>query len=180
LSGPIRHRQLKQLVRAAASLPGPRVDLACWHRLAELAGTPGAGASAGEPPARLRALVAEALERLAGRIDQVLPSALARARQSWESIDDLTIVDEDLAAWLTTTRQALVTAATGAGPSARAVALEGLLALDAARGLTGLAEHGMASLIRLRVRAQNDDLLPDGRPFLDLGAALAEAARAWA
>jgi hypothetical protein len=32
----------------------------------------------------------------------------------------------------------------------------------------------------MRVRGADADLLPGGRPFLDVGAALAEAARAWA
>jgi hypothetical protein len=60
-----------------------------------------------------------------------------------------------------------------------AVALEGLLALEAACGLTTLAERRLSSLIRLRLRGRERDILPAGRPFLDLGAAFAEAARAW-
>ena len=60
-----------------------------------------------------------------------------------------------------------------------AVALEGLIALEAACGLTALTEGRLSALIRLRVRTREDDLLPEGRPFLDLGAALAEAATAW-
>jgi hypothetical protein len=104
---------------------------------------------------------------------------LAQPWRSWEKIDDLSIVDEQLAALLAEARRALVAAARGPA-RLRAVAFEGLLALDAARGLTTLAEHGLASLIRLRVRAGDEELMPDGRPFLDIGAALAEAARAWA
>jgi hypothetical protein len=95
-------------------------------------------------------------------------------------VDALTVVDEELGVTLAKTRRTLVAAATAASPGGRAVALEGLLALDTARGLVTLAERGLASLIRLRVRSQVEDLLPGGRPFLDLGAALAEAARAWA
>jgi hypothetical protein len=33
--------------------------------------------------------------------------------------------------------------------------------------------------VRARLRSDDTDLLPEGRPFLDLGAALAQAARAW-
>jgi hypothetical protein len=180
LSGPIRHRELKELVRTAAALPGPRIDLAPWDRLAQLGETTGPAADVAIEPARLRALVAQALLALAHRLDQVLPPALMRARQAWDKVDDLAIVDEELASTLAATRRTLVSATQAASAPERAVALEGLLALDAARGLTGLAERGLASLIRLRVRGYNDELMPDGRPFIDLGAALAEAARAWA
>jgi hypothetical protein len=132
---------------------------------------------------RLRGAVRAALHQLAIRIDDIVPPVLAQPWRNWETIDDLSIVDETLALALADTRRALVAATRGAAPL-RAVAFEGLLALDAARGLTTLAEHGLASLIRLRVRAGEgageDELLPGGRPFLDLGAALAEAARAWA
>ena len=78
---------------------------------------------------------------------------------------------------LASTRHTLERAAVRPDPVG-AVALEGLLALEAARGLAALAEQRLSSLIRLRVR-QTDELLPGGRPFLDLGAAIAEAARAW-
>jgi hypothetical protein len=157
------------------------IELAHWDRLTELGETSGpAAAHVASEPARLRALVAHALDALARRLDEHLPAALTRARQAWDKVDDLTIVDEELAAQLATTRRTLVESAASSSASLRAVALEGLLALDAARGLTGLAERGLASLIRLRARTSSDDLLPDGRPFLDLGAALAEAARAWA
>jgi hypothetical protein len=157
------------------------IELAHWDRLTHLGETTGpAAAEVVTEPVRLRALVCHALEALAGRLDELLPPALARARLAWDKVDALTIVDEELATLLASTRQTLVANARSTSGPARAVAYEGLLALDAARGLTGLAERGLASLIRLRVRGSNDDLLPDGRPFLDLGAALAEAARAWA
>jgi hypothetical protein len=156
-------------------------ELAHWDRLTELDETIGPAApEVTAEPARLRALVSHALDGLARRLDELLPPALTRARQAWDKVDDLTIVDEELASVLAATRRTLVANAACASAPVRAVAFEGLLALDAARGLTSLAERGLASLIRLRVRGSNDDLLPDGRPFLDLGAALAEAARAWA
>jgi hypothetical protein len=181
-AGPIRHRHLKQLVRTAASLPGPRVELAPWNRLAQLATGDGSAPppEGGRDASGLRALVGACLTALARRLDEALPPALANARQQWDKVDDLTIVDEDLAATLADARRTLVATAAGGAPAERAVALEGLLALDTARGLTTLAERGLASLIRLRVRSRDEVLLPAGRPFVDLGAALAEAARAWA
>jgi hypothetical protein len=143
---------------------------------------------------RLRALVAECLAALARRIDETLPAALAQARQAWDRVDDLTIIDPSLRAALGDARRWLAAAASDATGPRGAVALEGLLALEAAFGLALLAERRLSALIRLRVRAhaqgqgegqgqgevESEDLLPSGRPFLDLGAALAEAAQAWA
>lgn len=176
----IRHRHLKQLVDSAVALGGPTLDQALWRRL-----QPFAAGDPGELPAdprlearRLRALVAGSLQALAERLEQTLAPALAGARQNWDKVDNQTIVDSRLEAAVASTRHALERAATRAD-AAGAVALEGLMALEAARGLIRLAEQRMSSLIRLRVR-QDEDLLPGGRPFLDLGAALAEAARAWA
>ena len=61
----------------------------------------------------------------------------------------------------------------------RAVALEGLLAIDLAIALVRLFERRLAALLRLRLRSATPELLPEGRPFLDLGRALHEAAEAW-
>ena len=61
----------------------------------------------------------------------------------------------------------------------RAIALEGLLAVDASVALVRLFERRLASLLRLRLRSATPDLLPEGRPFLDLGRALHEVAGAW-
>ena len=127
----------------------------------------------------LHALVARCLRLLADRLDDVLPGALTSARQAWDSVDDLKMLDPSVVARVNETRKALRdTLATG-GPTARAVALEGLLAVDAAWGLTSLFERRLSSLIRLRVRSGETELLPEGRPFLDLATALHEAARAW-
>jgi hypothetical protein len=187
----IRYRHLNQLVRAAAALPGPKLDVALWHRLdpwstaeavaAEGSSEPGdLAAEVRREIARLRGQVALCLEGLAQRAEKALRPALARARQNWEQVDSMTIVDAPLARTLADARRRLETAAhREEQPSAVvAVALEGLLVLEAAFGITNLMERRLSSLIRLRVRG-SDDLLPEGRPFLDLGRALAEAARAW-
>ena len=189
----IRHRHLTQLVRTALSLPGPKLDTAPWSRLTSLGPiqelAPVAGEAAPEPGElsadaraeveRLRAIVAECLTALARRIDEALPPALARARREWDQVDELTIVDAPLQSALVDARRALTAAVLAGVQPQSAVALEGLIALEAACGLTALTEGRLSALIRLRVRTREDDLLPDGRPFLDLGAALAEAASAW-
>jgi hypothetical protein len=196
----IRHPHLQRLLRTAASLPGPKMSLAPLTRLppsnvatasvAPAAADTSAGTGAGLDPAlraeiaRLRAMVGVCLAALARTIDQHLGPAIEGAHRAWEKVDDLAIVDPVLAASVTETRRALYRAAT-ATPTATppralaAVAIEGLLALDAACGLTGLAERRLSSLIRLRVRSAEPALLPQGRPFLDLGRAIAEVAREW-
>jgi hypothetical protein len=128
---------------------------------------------------RLRALVAACLARLGEKVEQALGPALAQARQTWEKVDDLVIIDRGLAMLLTGGRRQLEAAAASPDRAVSAVAIEGLIALEAASGLTGLAERRLSALIRLRTRARGE-LLPGGRPFLDLGAALVEASHAWA
>jgi hypothetical protein len=187
------------------SLPGAKLDTAPFARLAPvgaaLAPTAGAASASGaksgamsgamtgggrEPAgdaraeiARLRGLVAECLAALAKRIDETLPAALAQARRAWDKVDDLSIIDPPLRAALADGRRWLAAVAADGGRAEGAVALEGLIALESAWGLTLLAERRLSALIRLRVRSADGELLPGGRPFLDLGAALAEAASAW-
>jgi hypothetical protein len=199
----IRHPNLQRLLRTAASLPGPKVNLAPLTRLPPSNVVAGGGVPAGATPAtpgdparpstsatidpvvraeivRLRGMVGVCLAALARTIDQHLGPAIENAHRAWEKVDDLAIVDTVLAASVTETRRALYRAATAPGqPALAAVGIEGLLALDAACGLTGLAERRLSSLIRLRVRSAEPALLPQGRPFLDLGRAIAEVAREW-
>ena len=188
---PIRHRHLTQLVQSAAGLSGPKLDTDLWHRLDPFrVGLPqkseaGPGATPDELPAaqrleikRLRALVTAGLQALADRTERKLASTLAGARQAWDRVDSEQIVEPSLDAILDGTRRALQAAAAQHDAVAGA-ALEGLLVLEAARGLVALFERRLSSLIRLRGR-ESDELLPEGRPFVDLGPALAEAARAWA
>jgi hypothetical protein len=193
----IRHRHLKQLVRTAAALPGPKLDIPLWASLRAIdlgeAAEPAAEAPRLRPEVRkeiatLRALVATCLHRLATRIEDKLAAGLAEARRAWDQADSITIVDADLGRALADARRKLGAAADRARSGDRAlaaVALEGLLVLEAACGLTTLAERRLSSVIRMRMRSpgakeEEQDLLPGGRPFLDLGAAFAEAARAWA
>jgi hypothetical protein len=197
----IPHRHLKQLVSTAAALPGPKVEVALWAslRAIDLGAAQRSKAAPGQAEAvaarlrsdlpeevrleiaELRALVAGCLRRLALRIEDTLAAALAEARRAWDQADSVTIVDADLGRALADARRKLGATADrrASDRSIPAVALEGLLALEAACGLTTLAERRLSSIIRLRLRGQDQDLLPGGRPFLDLGAAFTEAARAW-
>jgi len=189
----IRQRHLKRLLEGSLTLPepadpavrrGPKSalygpPLADWSAPASLAGEPHEAAppSASEKLAA-RSAIAACLRALARRLDDLLPGALASARQAWERVDALKILDRSVAAQIAETRSTLLQVAESR-PALRALALEGLVAIDTAWGLTRLFERRLSSLIRLRVRSGNDDLLPTGRPFLDLAAALHEAARAW-
>jgi len=58
--------------------------------------------------------------------------------------------------------------------------VEALLTIDTTVALLTLVEKRMATLVRLRLRSETPELVPQGRPFLDVAAALQEAARAWA
>ncbi|HEY0707889.1 MAG TPA: hypothetical protein VGG33_13885 [Polyangia bacterium] len=128
----------------------------------------------------LRHLVAEALGLLARRIEERFAQAIASAQKAWETADDLVIIDPGTGALLAETRRTLFRAGSSPSRALRAVALEGLLAFDSAYGLVSVAERRLSSLIRLRVRSEDAALLPDGRPFLDLAQAFAEAAQEWA
>jgi hypothetical protein len=207
----IRPRHLSQLAGTAAALPGPKLDIPLWASLRAIdlapTGKEDENAQQGQQQAQaqaqphdgrldvspelrkeiaaLRGVVAACLQRLAVRIEEKLASALAEARRAWDQADSITIVDAELGRALADARRKLGAAAAAPGAVNRpyaAVALEGLLVLEAACGLTTLAERRLSSMIRLRLNApeQERDLLPGGRPFLDLGAAFTEAARAWA
>ncbi len=143
---------------------------------------------------RVRELIAE----LARRVDAALPETLLHAHHAWDQVDALKLIDkavEDEVRALA--RQAALLEADEASAERRALGLEGRLTLEAAVGLVALVECRLATLVRVRLRAVQLDgssneedaepdvarlterLLPGGRPFLDLGAALHETARRW-
>ncbi|MES1205422.1 MAG: hypothetical protein ABUS79_05750 [Pseudomonadota bacterium] len=175
------------------SLPGPPAEVELWRRTAVVGAALRAGAAAESAPAPagvrtppdlagLRSDVAAVLKALAWRVEEQLPRALAAAPQAWDRVDDLLgFFDPALTAHVADVRRRLeLAAAGGAGAAARAAGIEGLLVIEAAWGMARLCERRLSSLIRLRVRSGDEDLLPGGRPFLDLAGALREAARAWA
>ncbi len=203
---PIRPRRLQELLRAATALPSapgsetPQSSTAAstLTQIAQL--DDGRGRAAPGAPdgadaeaeldeetttavrtqiATLRRLVHDVLVTLSTRVDAALAPALARAFQAWDRADDLTIMDVGLQDRLAEERWRLEAALGSPHRHVRAVALEAILTLRAACGLVELVERRLSPLIRLRVRSDERELLPGGRPFLDLGAALAEVAREW-
>ncbi len=127
-----------------------------------------------------RPAIAAVIERLAARTEPALAACIRRSREEWDQADSLSVIDGELADEVSALRRRLTQRAQPGWPVARrAVALEGLLVLDAAVALVRLFERRLAPLLRLRLRSATPDLLPEGRPFLDLGQALHEVAEAW-
>lgn len=129
---------------------------------------------------RLRRRVGALFTALSSRLDPALTAALVRAETAWDQFDAFAVFDERLAREGTALRLEAASLAAMQHPPARAAGVEMLLALDGALGLVALVERRLATLVRLRIRGAEPALLPGGRPFLDVAAALAEAARAWA
>jgi hypothetical protein len=180
---------LERLVIAARALPQPpdgegdRGEAMSTPRGSDRRGSLARGGLR-MAPAELRVRVHELLAELARRIDAALPDTLACADRAWDQVDALRIrdaaVEREARALLQAARSFL-----GADEAAtRALGLEAQLTLDAALDLVALLERRLATLVRLQLRAADVDrdaaLLPEGRPFLDLGAALHETARRWA
>jgi len=128
----------------------------------------------------LRRVVGRVLERLASRTEPALAACIRRSREEWDQADSLSVLDAELEDEIAALRRRLAACARPGWPAARrAVALEGLVVIDTAVGLVRLFERRLAPLLRLRLRSATPDVLPDGRPFLDLGQALHEVAEAW-
>jgi hypothetical protein len=144
----------------------------------ELARVGAAGQGAGASPRDLRRGVAELVARMARRTEEALAATLKHANFAWEQADAFSVIDGELQAEISVTRRHLAAGSAGSAAS-RAVALEGLLAVDASVALVRVFEQRLAVLMRLRLRSATPDLLPDGRPFLDLGRSLHEVAEAW-
>jgi hypothetical protein len=192
----IRLHALRDLVETARGLPlvaePEQVSFEAAGVLANaegLAGTTAPGQADAEVSPRgpaprgrdeLRPAVASLLARMARRADESLAATLKRATEAWDQADAFAVIDIDLEGEIMVMRRRLAGAAKSApGAARRAVALEGILALDAAVALVRVFERRLATLLRLRLRSETPDLLPDGRPFLDLGRALREVAEAW-
>jgi hypothetical protein len=165
---------------ASASRPGstaPAIDTRSSQpgdSPPELSGVPSRAALA------LRPRLGRLLAALAERADERLPRALALASTAWDQVDRLELFSEETTAEVAQLRSELEALLGGEAPSGatRAVALEVRLLLDQACRLVQLVERRFAAIVRLRLRSGADSaLLVEGRPFLDLGAALREAAR---
>jgi hypothetical protein len=128
----------------------------------------------------LRPAIARVLERLASHTEPALVACLRRSREEWDQADSLSIIDADVADDIAALRRRLAECAQPVSSAERrAIALEGLVVLDASVALVRLFERRLAPLLRLRLRSATPDVLPGGRPFLDLGQALHEVAEAW-
>jgi hypothetical protein len=167
---------LGDLVAGARSLPGEKRPAGTRPQLRASVAPDGDEAIA--PPA-LRARVGALLAELARRLEAALPAALACATRAWDQVDALTLLDGPLRAEAAALGRAAAALAADDDPPTAAAGTEAALTLEAALGLVVLVERRLATLVRLRLRAADPELLPGGRPFLDLAAAFAEAARAW-
>ncbi len=190
---PIRRHALRNLIETARGLPiaaalGP-VDLEA-RGVASFAEALACAMAQTEgnvvlPPPRanadeLRPAIASLLARVARRVEPALTAVLERASAAWDQADAFSVIDDDVEVAIAETRRHLTASAGGDAPaSTRAIALEGLLAVDASIALVRLFERRLAALLRLRLRSATPELLPAGRPFLDLGRALREVAEAW-
>jgi hypothetical protein len=167
---------LERLVDTARALPGERRPA----RPVQLPGVPAPLAAEDVDAGALRGRLGRFLGELAGRLEQALTGALQHAAVAWDTFDEVHVLDPTLrsdAAWIAGAASVLERAA---DPAQRAIGMEVRIALTSTLGLVHLVERRLASLVRLRVQSGDPALLPGERPFLDVAAALAEAARGWA
>lgn len=155
---------LRQLLEACRELPGDR------DRDSVVRPRPPMGPATGAPPPRRE--LAAFLADLGKRVEPRLRDALVRAGRAWDQVDATQLVDEGTRAAALRLEQAW--AAAGGAEAALAV-----LTLQSAMALVILIERRLATLVRLRLRSEIPELIVDGRPFLDVPRALAEAARRW-
>lgn len=165
---------IEALVDQIRSLPGPAAER----------GLPRAAAVAEEAeapaPATLRARAAALVAALGARVEAALPAALARALEAWDQADAFEILDGELRGEAAAVRGGAAALAASDDPAARAAGVETRLFVDAAFGLVSLLERRFAAVVRLRLRSATPELFAEGRPFLDVAAALGDAARRWA
>lgn len=170
------HHALEALLEQVRSLPGAAVDLGLPRAAVTEAATP---PPATLDPAALRGRAAAWLGALAARVDVALPEGLARATQAWDQADAFSVFDASLRDEAIALRRAAAALAAEDDAALRAAGLEALMMIDASVGLVSLLERRFAAILRLRLRGATPSLMVDGRPFLDVAAALAEAGRRW-
>lgn len=157
--------------------PGPQFDWLATQRPHEPSASPPLSTTQLRD---LRKRLSQLLFTLSQRLQPALTDALRQAAVAWDSFDTVSVLDAALRA----EAQALVTTAVqlerAHDAAQRAAGLELRIALTSALGLVDLCERRLATLVRLRVQSPQRSLLPAGRPFIDIAAALTEAARGWA
>jgi hypothetical protein len=163
----MRSGPLERLHETVRSLPG-EVDPV---RLPSLAAAPPGNEN--DRADDLDRRVAKLFRALADRLEPALTGVLTRAIKAWDQADTLVVLDQPLADEIASLRGAWSRLL--GDETARPRALQALLAVDAAAGIVRLLETRLATFIRLH----GGELLPGGRPFIDVAAALAELARRW-
>ncbi len=159
----------------ARSLPGERRPAPPLTIAAREPVLDGAAVDAAALRGRLGRLLAE----LASRLEPALTSALQHAAVAWDTFDEVAVMEPELHGEATAIASAAAVLEREVDPARHAIGLEVRIALAAALGLIDLIERRLAMLVRLRVQSGDPCLLPGERPFLDVAAALAEAARGW-
>lgn len=171
------HQALEALVEQVRSLPGGGSELGLPR--AAISVTPAPAVTAALPAAELRARTGVWMAALAARLERSLPDALARATEAWDQADTFVVFDAELRDEGIALRRAAEVLAADADASLRTAGREASLGIDAVVGLVSLLERRLAGILRLRLRSATPALVVDGRPFLDVAAALAEAGRRW-
>jgi hypothetical protein len=166
---------LEALVAQIRSLPGEAADLG----MPRAAATTSAGRTVAIGVAELRTRAAAWLTALAAAVETSLPPALTRATQAWDQADAFAVLDGALRDEALALRHAGEALATSEDAATGATGVETRLLVDAAVGLVVLVERRFAAILRLRLRSGTPELVVDGRPFLDVAAALFEAGRRW-
>jgi hypothetical protein len=128
---------------------------------------------------KLRRDLGALLTELGMRVEPALAAALTRASGIWDQVDAFTVLDGATMVRVEEHRLLWQALLLSEKPLARAAATEALMTMDACVGLVALLERRLATLVRLRMRDEDTRLMLDGRPFLDVGAALKAAGRAW-
>jgi hypothetical protein len=169
------HLALDTLVAQIRTLPGEPTELSLPRAAVRLS----MASSALLGIAELRARTAALLAALAQRVDEAVPAALHLAQTAWDQVDAFAMLDDELRGETAALSLAADALATVEDAALRAAGVEARLAIDAAVGLVALVERRFAALVRLRLRSATPDLLIEGRPFLDVAAALGEASRRW-
>lgn len=186
-----KYGTLSTLYARCRSLPGDRRALC---KIVSPLGPPDARGTTEDPLDQprlklLRRRTAALLRELAKQSDEQLLRALSHGQARWDQVDALGLVPakahvlrKTLAAdW----RAFAEAAATETQPAARAAMQEAIATLDTSFDLLQLMERRLATFVRLRLQSasesttQEDRLMPDGRPFLDVARALLDTAEAY-
>jgi len=171
------HQALEALVEQVRDFASVLTELGLPR--AAISATPAPAVTAALPQAELRARTGAWFTALAARLEGSLPGALARATEAWDQADTFVVFDAELRDEGIALRRAAEVLAADDDATLRTAGREASLAIDAVVGLVSLLERRFAAILRLRLRSATPELVVDGRPFLDVAAALAEAGRRW-